>query len=99
MSFLTFITAQKAICNKMCALVTQKLVDDVAEDEEALAAAAVTEMVSVRKAAVEAEVTDQAAAVAIERAVIEREAIERAVIADQLAVTEQMLVIAKSRRC
>ena len=97
---MTFITAQKAIiCNKMCALFKQKLVDDEAEDEEALAAAAVTEMVSVRKAAVEAEVTDQAAAVAIERAVIEREAIERAVIADQLAVTEQMLVIAKSRRC
>ena len=83
----------------MCAFFKQKLVDDVAEDEEALAAAAVTEMVSVRKAAVEAEVTDQAVAVAIEMAVIEREAIERAVIVDQPTVTEQMLVIAKSRRC
>ena len=72
----------------------QNPVDNVAEDEEALAAAAVTKMVSVRKAAVEVEVTDLAAAVAIERLVTEKVA-----IADQQVVTVQMVAIAKSRRC
>ena len=84
----------KAFYDKMRAFFKQNPVDDVAEDGEALAAAAATEMVSVRKAAVEVEVTDRTAAAAIERLVT-----EKVVIADQKVVTGQMVVIAKSRLC